>query len=143
MSSNINPTVRNILAVIAGLVVGGLVNMGLISISGKIIPPPAGVDPSDMESLKASMHLFEAKHFLFPFLAHALGTLVGAFVAAKLAANHFKMMAMIVGAFFLIGGIAASIMLPAPVWFIAVDLVFAYIPMAWLGWKLVGKVQTN
>jgi len=39
-----NNTLRNILAVIAGLLAGGLLNMAIIMVSVKIIPPPAGVD---------------------------------------------------------------------------------------------------
>ena len=31
------------------------------------------------------------------------------------------------------GGVAASQMIPAPMWFIVVDLAGAYFPMAWLG----------
>ena len=42
------------------------------------------------------------------------------------------------GIFHLLGGIAAAVMIPAPLWFIVVDLVLAYIPMAWLGAKLTG-----
>ena len=34
-----NPIVRNILAVVAGVLLGSVVNMGLIQISGAIIPP--------------------------------------------------------------------------------------------------------
>ncbi|TGL88194.1 hypothetical protein EHQ68_10195 [Leptospira congkakensis] len=49
----------------------------MIKVSGKIILPPKGADVTTMEGLKASIHLFEPEHFLFPFLAHALGTLVG------------------------------------------------------------------
>ena len=63
---------RIVLAVVAGLVLGSVVNMALIMVSGKVIPPPAGADVSTMEGLKASLHLFEARHFVFPFLAHAL-----------------------------------------------------------------------
>jgi hypothetical protein len=133
-----NPILKNILAVVAGIVVGSMVNMGLITISGSVIPLPEGVDPSDMESLKSSMHLFEPKHFIFPFLAHALGTLAGALVAALIAASHKMKFALGVGAFFLLGGIANVFMLPAPSWFIAVDLVLAYIPMGWIGGKLAG-----
>lgn len=40
-----------------------------------------------------------------PFLPHALGTLIGAFVAAKLAANHHMKFAMGIGVSFLIGGL--------------------------------------
>ncbi len=131
-----NPIVKNILAVIAGIIIGMIVNMSLVMIGGKVIPPPAGVDVMNSESLKASMHLFEPRHFIFPFLAHALGTLVGAFVASLIAASHKMKIALGIGVFFLLGGIAASFMIPAPTWFVILDLVGAYIPMGWLGGKL-------
>ena len=134
-----HPILRNILAVIAGIVVGSLVNMGLINISSSVIPLPEGVDMSTPEGLKAGVHLFEPKHFIFPFLAHALGTLTGAFVAAKLAANNKMKFALGLGVFFLIGGITAVYMIPAPMWFNILDLVVAYIPMAWLGGKLAHR----
>lgn len=128
-----SPILRNILAVILGIIVGSIVNMGLIMISGSVIPPPEGADATTMEGLKESMHLFEAKHYIFPFLAHALGTLVGAFIAARIAANHKMKFALVIGVFFLIGGIASVYMLPSPTWFAVLDLVGAYIPMAYLG----------
>jgi len=131
-----NPTLKNVLAVIAGVLVGGAVNMGIIIISGSIIPLPEGVDPTNMESLEANLHLFEARHFILPFLAHALGTLVGAFLTVKIAANHKMSLAIAVGVFFLIGGIINALKLPAPVWFLVLDLVIAYLPMGWLGGKL-------
>jgi hypothetical protein len=127
------PLLRNIAAVLLGIVAGSVINMCLIMISGKVISPPAGADVTTMEGLKASMHLFEPQHFLFPFLAHALGTLAGAAVAATLAASRKVACAFVVGAFFLAGGIANAFMLPAPLWFDAVDLILAYLPMAWLG----------
>ena len=127
-----NPTLKNILAVIAGLIIGGTVNMGIIMISGSIIPPPAGADLTTEEGLKAAMHLMEPKHFVLPFLAHALGTFVGALVAAFIAANNKKRFAIAIGAVSLIGGVANVFMLPSPMWFNIIDLVGAYIPMAYL-----------
>jgi len=137
-----NSTIKNILAIISGLVLGSAVNMGLIMISGEIIPPPEGADVTTVEGLKASIHLFQAKHFIFPFLAHALGTLVGAALAAFIAANHKMIYALVIGGFFLIGGIVNAFILPAPLWFIIVDLLGAYIPMAYIGWKLV-EISTH
>ncbi len=131
-----NPVIRNILAVVLGLVAGSLVNGGLIQVSSSIIAPPDGVDVMTEEGLKAGIHLFEPKHFLFPFLAHALGTLVGAFVAAKICAGPKLMYALIIGFFFLFGGISMIFMLPSPLWFTLVDLLLAYIPMAYLGMRL-------
>lgn len=134
-----NSILKNVLAVIAGLVVGSAVNMGIIMISGSIIAPPDGADVTTMEGLEASMHLFQPKHFIFPFLAHALGTMVGALLAAVIAATHKIKFALGVGVFFLIGGIANIFMLPAPTWFIVLDIAAAYLPMAWLGGKIVTK----
>lgn len=134
-----NPLLKNTLAILAGAVVGSIVNIGLIMISGSVIPPPDGADITTTEGLKASMHLMEPKHFLFPFLAHALGTLAGAFVAAKMAATRHSAIALIIGVFFLIGGIANIFMLPSPLWFTLSDLLFAYIPMAYIGGRLARK----
>jgi hypothetical protein len=131
-----NKTVKNILAVIVGLVAGSAVNMGIIMISGSVIPPPEGVDNTTAEGLKAGMHLFQPKHFLFPFLAHALGTFAGAFLVALIAVNRKMLFAMAIGVFFLAGGIFMVITLPSPVWFAIVDLVGAYLPMAYLAGKL-------
>ena len=134
-----NPTVRNILAVLAGVIVGGVINMGIVNISGSIIPLPAGVDPTNTESLMEAMPFFGPEQFIFPFLAHAIGTLVGAYTVARLAASHSQQLAYIVGAVFFMGGIAASYILPAPLWFSAFDLIAAYFPMAWLGHRLVAS----
>ena len=132
---------RNVLAFVAGLVVGGVVNMAIVTVSPAIIPPPAGVDVSDVESLKQSIHLFEPRHFVMPFLAHALGSFVGALVAFLVAATSRATLAYVVGGFFLLGGIAASVMIPAPAWFIVLDLVAAYVPMAWLGSRIGSRIK--
>ncbi len=134
-----NPILRNIIAVIAGVILGGAVNMGIIMISGSIIPPPEGADVTTTEGLKAAMHLFQPKHFIMPFLAHALGTFAGAFLAGTIAVNHKMKFALGIGVFFLIGGIASVFMLPSPTWFTFLDLVGAYIPMAFIAGRLVVK----
>jgi len=132
----VNSIVRVILAIVVGIVLGGVVNMGLILLGPSIIPPPPGVDMSSAESMAASMHLFKPQHLLFPFLAHALGTLAGAIAAYWLAGTRQLFAAYVIGVVFLLGGIAATFMIPAPLWFILLDLGFAYMPMAWLGTKL-------
>lgn len=129
-------TIRNVLALVIGLVIGSIVNMGLIAVSGHAIPPPIGADMTTAEGLKASMHLLEPKHFIFPFLAHALGTFAGAAAAAFIAASRQFLLAMTIGVVFLGGGISMVMMLPSPIWFDVLDLGGAYLPMAWLAWKL-------
>ncbi len=113
--------------------------MGLIMLGGHVIPPPPGADVSSIEGLKNSIHLFGPKHFVFPFLAHALGTLAGALVAAAVASSHKLRFALAIGVAFLVGGVANVLMLPSPAWFNVLDLIGAYIPMAWLGGKLATR----
>ena len=91
---------RNALAILAGIVIGGAVNMALVTLSPALIPPPAGVDVNDAASLGRSMHLFQPRHFVMPFLAHALGTLAGALAAYMVAASHRARFAWVIGAFF-------------------------------------------
>ena len=130
-----NPILRNILAIIAGWLGGSAINMGLVQI-GHTLVPIIGVDPTDMEALVEVMPTLDFKHFIFPFLAHALGTLTGAFIAGYIATNHKMKFALAIGFLFLLGGIIVNNMLPGPTWFSVTDILIAYLPMAWLGGKL-------
>jgi len=134
-----NPTLKNVLAVIGGVFAGGALNMGIIMISSSVIPPPEGANLTTMEGLKASMHLMEPKHFLMPFLAHALGTFAGALITSFIVTKNKMAFALGVGAWFLLGGIANVFMLPSPTWFTIVDLAGAYIPMAYFAAKIAGR----
>ena len=134
--------VRNILGFIVGLFAGGIVNMGIILAGSKVISPPPGVDVNDVASIAAAMPLFGPKDFVIPFLAHALGTLAGALIGYLIAASFKNLVAYLVGTLFLAGGIAACFMIPAPLWFMALDLIAAYIPMAFLA-TLIGRQMSN
>lgn len=137
-----NPILKNILAILVGALIGSAVNMGIIMLSGSIIPPPEGSDNTTMEGLIASMHFYEPKHFIFPFLAHSMGTLAGAFLTAMIAPSHQLKFALVIGFLFLTGGIYMVMALPSPVWFTILDLGVAYIPMAYFGWRLALATKT-
>ena len=134
---------RNLLAVIAGLVVGSVVNMAIITVGPMVIPPPTGVDMSDMDKFAENIKLLEPANFIAPWLAHALGTLVGAFTAAKVAASHKMKLALGIGVFFLLGGIMMVSMVGGPVWFAVLDLIGAYLPMGFLGGMLGGAKRSQ
>jgi|TARA_Y100000385_G_scaffold291737_1_gene371851 hypothetical protein len=129
-----HPFIKSGLAVLAGIFVGGIVNFGIIILSSSIIPPPNGVDVSNIESIKTNIHLYKPIHFLFPFLAHALGTFSGAVLAIKISKQ--TKIAYMVALVFLYGGISMITQVPSPMWFTVLDLGLAYIPMAWLATKI-------
>ena len=124
--------IKNILVLLGGCVFGSVVNMGLIIAGNQLIPVANGMNPMDAT-------MWEIKYFIFPFLAHAIGTLSGAFIVARYTASHHMILAISIGIFFLLGGISMVFIMPAPVWFIVADLSLAYIPMGWYGWKLIGQ----
>lgn len=132
-----NPILRNILAVIAGGIFGGVINGGLITVLGGMVELPAGVDPNNLEDIKNNIHLYSTSALLAPFAAHAIGTLAGAFMAARLAASHHMILALFIGVFFLVGGFMMVQMIPnTPTWFKLLDLLGAYLPMAFIGGRI-------
>ncbi len=136
------PIIKNILAVISGWLGGSVINMGLIQTGHKVFPI-VGVDLNDMDALAAVMPTLENEYFIFPFLAHALGTFAGATIAGTIAASHKMKFSMTIGGLFLLGGIMVNYMLPGPNWFAALDIIVAYIPMAWFGGKLALKFSKD
>lgn len=130
---------RNVLAVVGGVITGSIINISIFTIAPYLITYPEGFDNSTKETLAATIHLLQPEHFFVVFLSHGLGTLVGAFFVAKIAVNHKLIFASIIGAFFLFGGIYMMSILPdSPAWYNITELVGAYIPMTWIGWKLAG-----
>lgn len=126
--------------VLLGMIVGSVVNMGLIYLGPMAISTPEGFDNSSQEALLATVHLLEARHYIFPFLAHALGTLTAALVAA-LISSHRVVAAIAAGSLSLLGGIINAILIPAPLWFEVADLFLAYVPMIWLGYWLAVRIR--
>ena len=112
-----------VVVVVVGFLAGSAVNMGFILLGGHLVPPPVGSDVSSMDGLKAAMPLFGPANFVFPFLAHALGAVLGACVAALLAPGRSATLAWVVGGLFFLGGLANVFLLPAPLWFSVLDLV--------------------
>jgi hypothetical protein len=129
-------TLHPILAVILGIVLGSLVNSSLVHLGEMLIPMPAGADTTSTEGLVAAMKLFGPQHFVFPFLAHAVGTFVAAFLAYRLGRNVSAYAAYIIGGLFFAGGSMMVFIVPSPMWFNVLDLVVAYFPMALLGKRL-------
>jgi hypothetical protein len=134
--------IRSILAVFAGIIIGSTCNMGLIQLGNYLVELPEGIIPNSMESLEENIHKFSFIHFVFPFLAHAIGTFVGAIVVAFIDRKQSYVTVYLIGLLFFVGGLMMVIQLPAPFPFEFVDLVFAYFPMAWLGLTVMRYVKS-
>lgn len=133
--------IKNVVTIILAVIIGGSLNMALVIVGGIVVPPPPGVDLTTMEGLAAGMPLMQPQHFLFPFLAHALGTLVGAFLVSRFAASRQLQLALLMSALFFVGGAQMVMELPSPMWFNVTDLVLAYFPMGFMGYKMGRRNQ--
>jgi hypothetical protein len=127
-------TFRIILGLFLGLFVGAMVNGSFIELGTKIFPFPNGVNFDTPEGMEAFSGL-PLKYYIFPFIAHAMGTLSGCLVALLFVRTYATWVVYTIGSLFLVGGIMAVYMINAPLWFDILDLSMAYIPMAWLATK--------
>ncbi len=135
-----HPSLRLVLFVIVGFIGGSVANMLVLQVGTFIVPPPPGTNVNTSEGLNASMALMAPLNFLFPFLAHAVGTLVGSYVATRWGKPGFLLPAMVVATLFLLGGIIMVMLVPnTPTWFAALDLVCAYLPMGYLAYVVAKR----
>ncbi|HAB36110.1 MAG TPA: hypothetical protein DCE58_05855 [Cryomorphaceae bacterium] len=130
------PLVLTLLAAILGMALNGY----LIAYSHLFVAPPVGADLTTEEGLLAAMPLMEPKHYAMPFLAHALGTLLSAFLVSWWVRPATLQRSMLLGFVFLAGGLYMVRILPSPMWFNILDLGLAYLPMAYLGYHAGRRV---
>ena len=121
---------RYLLSLFAGIVLGSMVNMGIILLGLQINPMPDGIDVMNVEAYNKMAHLLKFHHYMTPFFAHAIGTLIGAFIAAKISQDRKLIVALLIGVLFMIGGIMEVQSRVTPTWFAILDIGIAYIPMA-------------
>lgn len=130
-----NNLMKNSLAVLAGVVLGGMVVAATEWGGSQLFPMPAGIDPMDPESLRADLDRMGPEHFIPVLVAHLLGALVGGLTAARIAGSRHLSIALIVGGIFLVFGVINLASIPHPLWFSIVD-VLVYLPAAYLGGRL-------
>ena len=127
---------RNVGAVITGLVVGMFVNLALVQLNTVLFPLPDGVELTDSAQMRDAIQHLPAAAWILVFAAHLGQSFVGAWVAARLGASHWMTLAMIVGVVSLGAGIANAMMLSAPAW-TWLEMPF-YLVVAWMA----GRTET-
>jgi hypothetical protein len=131
---------KRTIVIILSIFIGAQVNGAFLTLGTNLIPPPEGCNLNTMDGLKAAVPFLEAKHYLFPFLAHAIGTLISAVLITRFLKSQQVLFSMMAGILFLLAGVSMVIMLPeTPIWFVLVDLIGAYIPMAYFGNRIARR----
>lgn len=107
---------KNVGAVVLGMVVGNLLNFLLLQVNLQIFPLPEGVGLSDTEALGAAIRGMPWAAWILVFAAHLGQAFVGGWVAARCAASSPLLLALIVGALSMVGGILNALSLSLPSW---------------------------
>ena len=124
--------IRSILTVVVGILAGSFAMFALEWVGHQLVPPPAALDLSNMEALKAYVATAPPKVFIALLAAWAGGGFAGGFVAALLAARRRAAHAIAVGAIQSGLAVAQLVMIPHPTW-VAVVGIGVFVPFAWLG----------
>lgn len=107
--------IRNILGIVAGVAVAGLLILVLEAVISYALAP-AGIDPSDPEGMSRMIAQMSAAAFLALLLTYLAATLAGGFTAARIAREQWA--AWTVAGLLLAGTIANVVRYPEhPLWF--------------------------
>ena len=128
-------SIQNIFAVLLAILAAAIITFSIIVLGHSLIPTPAEIDTNDFESMKANFHLFEVKHFLFPLIAHGLGTFVASYLVARFAKTYKFWLALGIGVIFMLASLSLSIRIGHFNWIGVVEIA-QYIPMSFLGYKV-------
>jgi len=132
---------RSILAIVAGVVVGGI-TVGIIELPGSLMYPPPAI--KDAAISEATMKQYLESLPLLPKLAVGIawiaGPFIGAWTAARIARRAPVAHGLIIGAVFLLMDIAMIATLPHPFWLAAIGIVAPLIA-GYLGASVAGKMM--
>ncbi len=126
---------RLILGILIGLAVGAILNGLIITWGLDWVPLPKGVNFETAEG-KHNFQYLKPIHFLFPFLAHVIGTFTGVLIALFISKRFRLLLAFMISSLFFLGGLSMVWSLNAPQWFNLTDLTLAYFPMGFLAYRM-------
>ena len=136
--------IRNIGAVVVGLVIGMAVNMAIILLNFEVLyPMPRGTDMNNPTEFNAFLASLPASAFITVMLAHLSQSFVGAWFAAYFGTSHKMTLALFVGGMSLIGGLASMFIIDGPDWLV-IELPL-YLIVAWAAARVAphARVRTS
>ena len=124
---------------IAAGILGVLVSVGLVWIVEKIghsiYPPPADLDPGDMDVMRAYIDTLPLGALLTVALAWFVGSLGGTFAACSMGTARPLVYALVVGGMMFVGAAVNLTLIPHPIWFSILGVVGIFAG-TWLGMSL-------
>lgn len=131
-----NPKLRTIVAVVAGILAGAVVIFAVELFSPH--QPPADLDLNDKEKLGEWVKALPLSAYFILLLAYFLGSVTGGWVTNSIAGPLRYRPAMLTGFGLFVAGLMNLIAIPHPLWFAAVSSLMYFVG-AWIGGRLATK----
>ena len=119
-----SPLVRKLLAIIAGVVVGGIVVALSESAGHSIYPPPADINVKDPADLQRLMEVMPVQAKILVVAAWFLGSFAGAWTAVRI--SGLSQTGWIVGLIFALLSIMTVVSIPHPIWMTACAILLPF-----------------
>ena len=123
---------KSLIAIVAGIIVGGVVVFVVEGIGTLLLSALAGIEPTTAQGAAALATMRPNQTLAVVVLAYVLGPMSGGYIAARLAPAKRYYHAIAVGAVQLIFGVVTLALFPHPDWFWIATLV-VFIPAALAG----------
>lgn len=128
--------IRNILAVIAAFIGGGIFVFIVEAVGHQIYPPPTGLDFAKPETVAEYAKNAPLGALIFVLLAQSAGSFFGGLITGLIAAAKTPT-AIIYGVLALAMAALNAFLIPHPIWFLVVSFVLP-IPLSLLGSRVAG-----
>ena len=113
---------RSVGVVLLGTVVAMAIIIAVEGLGQKLYPAPASRKLADPGTLKLFIAGLPTGAFSLVLGGWAVASVVGAWIASRIAAGRRLVHGMVVGFLLLLAGVANMLMLPHPLWFVAVGI---------------------
>ncbi len=127
--------IKNILGVVAGFIVGGILFTVFQIVSHGLAEVPVGIDWNNMSEVNEFFRALPVSSFLIVAAGYAIGSLVGGMIVGYFSSTNEKLWPLILGILFTVGWTLNIISLPHPVWMIVLVYVLM-IPCVLAGHRL-------
>lgn len=107
---------RSFLSVLAGLIIGYIIITLFENVGTLVYPLPTGVDPTDVEALRAIADQIPVGAFVFIVVGWGAGTFTGPWLAGRIARRFKGSHGAVVTALLTLGGLFTLFSIPHPAW---------------------------
>lgn len=132
---------RTLLAIVAGLITAMLVIFGMEAAGLIFFPPPAGMPLETEADLARLVAMAPLAAKLWLVFGWALGSFVGAWVAARISRRHRRIAALAVALFIVAGTVMNAMVIAHPLWMNLLGILLP-VPLALLAARLAGPRST-